>query len=603
MALNQDFVSHLAGERPAFPLRPPAIVRHQVYRLRSLENPHWPSGSEITDPDGIVSLDDNTRSEEKWAAFCAELTSFVNSARSLFGTEGNIQLVRGPAKQGTHQHSINSTVFIQLTPNGNPLADHRPACRVRLRLDVHTETYAVTVSADQFDLQSKHPINQRLKALCLGANAPTEFYKEIWDQKNTPFGDVFSTSQSAHLRGAQFVDIRGIILPAGDVASTASDLNNEFDRSTGGYGDVKPLHPALKDYWNNRSALFNSILAESDPHQQADSVGSEAIACSMLDGRVLYAAPLVQWGAFPQPIRYLLVCAATSDDQVGRLVRRLHVLGELRHSALLDYDLGPGARDLKQASRALRLIGRLMDRTISAGELGVDRLLAVNKHLTELNEFADGGLVYRIEQSRYYAEAFRSRIQDLRIGRIEGFQPYDAFARRRIFQLFSKIDQIGRRYDALGRRVDRWTFLSDANSSSRFYDKIQQTTSEIQLVAQQIKNLQKTADEFLHNAEKFATVFLVYYVGYVLKEFVTDLKIVSIDERTFNQFWFFAIITVVMDVTGNEGKASKGVYLFVSSIGKLVFGAIGAAVRLLGTVWKRVLQAVLRPSKPRSDDG
>ena len=41
-----------------------------------------------------------------------------------------------------------------------------------------------------------------------------------------------------------------------------------------------------------------------------------------------------------------------------------------------------------------------------------------------------GGLVYRVSRSRMYVSAYRDRIQDFRIIRIEGWQPYDEFVRR-----------------------------------------------------------------------------------------------------------------------------------------------------------------------------
>ncbi len=572
------------------------------------------------------ALERSPDTRENWENFCDELTHVVNTARKCFGAAPDFKLVRGIGDSHRQTFSINTTVLVPLTPpepsgnSGDPLAPTRPACRVRMRIDVHTETFTLTISADKFDLTSQHPINKALAALISGENRLPSLFDELWDGEGTPFGSCLAGLEK--LRGSLFGDFRGVIVsantpPSQGAQEPTSDTHFERVLQTG-RGSHRPLHPNLRSFLTERRSLIDEMMRHfnSDKDSATAERGSEWVVCSMLDGHFLYAAPLVHWGsgAAPQPIRYLLVGANTLPDQVGRLVRRLHVLGELRHTALLDYDLGdPQAKDLKRASAVIRVLGQMLDRETDRDadrpetQIQPSALKAVNEALTGLNQFADGGITYRVEQSRYYASAFKERIGDLRVGRIEGYQPYDAFIRRNVFALFSKIDQIGRRYDALGRRVDRLTFLSDAQSSELFYKEIMETTKEIKKVALKIETLQGLGDRFLHNAEKFATVFLVYYVGSVLKDALEGLGPGDESKVHFSYYliWAATVVVVILDVAGNDSKFSNWVFKHVAAVGRILFALLGmiwdSAIGFPGRLVRTIRRRERQDNRPKSD--
>src|SRR3569832_611734 len=65
------------------------------------------------------------------------------------------------------------------------------------------------------------------------------------------------------------------------------------------------------------------------------------------------------------------------------------------------------------------------------------------------------GLSYRVARSRYYAEIFERRVKELRIRRLEGFEPYDIFITRTLNGVFNFISTVGTRYSLLAERLSR----------------------------------------------------------------------------------------------------------------------------------------------------
>ncbi|MBI1187909.1 MAG: DUF3422 family protein [Alphaproteobacteria bacterium] len=483
--------------------------------------------------------------------------------------EPNVRLVRGQADTTANEHSINSTVLLQLSPESAPLSSDRPSCRARMRIDVHTEIYAITLAVDSFDLTHQHPLIDRLNRVIAGEDHLAALFDEVWAATGTPFGRTLADLENEHLFGARFADFRGVVIPA--TVDPDAVVLSRLRRL-----DDPPLQPGIAAYVEERRALLHTFLGLDDERKPPPQEhASESVLCSLLDGQALYAAPLVHWGTGVLPVRYLLAYGPDcSPDQLGRLVRRLHVMGELRHTALLDYDRGPGADDLKRASKEIREVGALFNKKIHDGEItDFSQLSEISTKLNELNRHADGGITYRTEQSRYYADAFKERLPDLRVGRIEGYQPYDAFVRRYVYQTFSKIDQVGRRYEALGRRLDRWTFLSSAENADAFQRQLKTAADEMSAVVKKIGLLQTTA-------ERFATIFVVYYIGYILKSAAQNTPI----RPFYDWIWAAAVVVVVMDVAGNESRISGWVYGRISAlstqifkgvalVGSLVFGA------------------------------
>ena len=170
-------------------------------------------------------------------------------------------------------------------------------------------------------------------------------------------------------------------------------------------------------------------------------------------------------------------------EQLGRLIRRLHVAAELRMAALVDIE------QLRRASDAVRDAGQ------------VSTLNELNDRYARIGNDCAGGLVYRINRSRYYAGVYRDRLQDLRIVRIEGWQPYDEFVQRTLYRDFEFVDQLGQRHAQLGERISRLV-------GKELADNIQKNQRASLDVQSELMWLQTFA-------EPIGTAAFIYYVGQV----------------------------------------------------------------------------------------
>jgi hypothetical protein len=175
-----------------------------------------------------------------------------------------------------------------------------------------------------------------------------------------------------------------------------------------------------------------------------------------------------------RPERYLLVHDGISRFQLGRLLRRFHVLDELRCAAIFDFS------KLIRASERIRTLGneidnrlRTLDRNAEKPSLTSQSLSEIQGRLNELTsgprtadagenatsmeEKAAGGLLYRINRSRYYARDFKQRMDDMLFANIDGWEPYSIFMHRNLYPILDHIDSIGTRFDSLASRVERLT--------------------------------------------------------------------------------------------------------------------------------------------------
>ena len=317
------------------------------------------------------------------------------------------------------------------------------------------------------------------------------FYEDVWRD----FDECFSLALSPRTQGTTteipdnakdagseinakdvgseiFADFRGLVLYSGQ-----EDQLHSVEASTGeprtGSGEVIAFDAAteaicLKRIWP---------IVEAASGGQAVVRELEFTACSMLDRRAIYISslgsrPISAKGTISPPVnlpvRYTLAINGFSGGfdrwQLGRLVHRIHTLGTLRLIALRDF------KTIRLANPNVMILGRRLD------EIYREHLNAptnTKKFSTDLNEFfyelsrlgndVPYGIAYRINRSRYFSHTFRTILQDLRIERIPGWQPYDEFVRRRLFSVYNSIDMIGHRLDALRLRAN--TLLDVLNTS------------------------------------------------------------------------------------------------------------------------------------------
>jgi hypothetical protein len=267
----------------------------------------------------------------------------------------------------------------------------------------------------------------------------------------------------------------------------------------------------------------------------------ECTASYLLDGRAVYFTTLApQFTEAPAkeliPLEYVLYVhqsyniggklGGVNKWQLGRLVDRVHLLGTVRLASLKDL------RQLRKVGETLSHLDSYINAARQAidpatqSEPGRDGGFAERKRQNERRKNAlkyiqeahstfgritgkfnektktNTGILYRIEQSRYYKEQFDKNLEALRIGRFEGYQRYDQFIERRVGPAFDFIDRLGRRYE----RATNTISMLDENY----------LTVESNLIETSIRKIQEWGEVALLAA------LVPYYVAHLLALVLQD---------------------------------------------------------------------------------
>jgi len=210
-------------------------------------------------------------------------------------------------------------------------------------------------------------------------------------------------------------------------------------------------------------------------------------------------------------LKYLVFLNGLAEDsipginrwQVGRLIQRINNIGTLRFAAIRDL------KEIRAASQALVSLGRQLDDISSAtpNEYSVasahKQLGVIFQRLAQTSGSVPYGLAYRIAHSRQSVKELKKILEDLRVQRIPGWQPYNEFLRRRLFSVFDSIDAVGRRSEVIRDRAN--SFLN-------------------QIYATKLMEYQKAADILVY-------VGGTYYLGsvfyYIFSPIFKSMKVVS----------------------------------------------------------------------------
>ncbi len=365
---------------------------------------------------------------------------------------------------------------------------------LKLRADVHDEYYTLTFLADGFENCRNGPgqqVREALDSLDAGdldaahaAAALDNIYDEFWLDIEARVDAI----GFADLPGRVFINIRGLALCQPHVNRPLSlRPHRETEVPTSemtAQRQARIVNDVLRQFVDRRPNFFAAALGSSEGTELSIRDANK-VMCGVLDGAAIFGTSLRQKpGAPTSPLRFFIIYDGFKSEQLGRMIRRLHVVAELRMAALVDLE------KMRSASEAIRDAGGLSD------------LSKLGPIYSTIGEMCTGGLLYRINQSRYYAQVYRERLQDLRIVRIEGWQPYDEFVRRTIYRDFDFIDRLGARYAQLGERISRLV-------ARELADNIQKNQLASLGVQSELMWLQTFA-------EPIGTAAFIYYVGQIL---------------------------------------------------------------------------------------
>jgi len=500
--------------RPAYGVNAPALFRHTGFRIEEPgENP-------------LTAVDDAASSERR--------ERFIHRLNEALLTIQKTCAVAAPHKFTLSQDNDRE----EMIPATNTLLevlerlpDELAGWRCRMRVDIHSEYYFITFILDQ---KSGRACVADIEAAerdlstkgCSAIDTKwfiRRFYEDVWSILERHLKSCLDM-----LPGRRFTEFRSIALR--DTESPfVKDRDESLDRFTIPEIDAstfKQARSSLREWLARNAPCIREILQIDEFTKDIDQ-DANCVLCEMLKGAGVYGSSVRQLpprrsGQAPldaqakadgvddfQPLRYFLLYNGLSKYQLGRLVRRTHVMGELRVAAVLDAPL------LHQASSCIRSLGNKIDKLLTDrdGEptLTDTELDAVLKELNRISSMVPGGLIYRINRSRYYAKSFRDHLSDLRVRRLEGWQPYNEFFQRNLYQVFDEIDQIGNRYAALSQRVTRLTI-------ARNTERQRQSQEHIRTLVREMSAADRTIARIQELGELISFVAVTYYGGHIVSD-------------------------------------------------------------------------------------
>lgn len=332
-------------------------------------------------------------------------------------------------------------------------------------------------------------IEDRLIAVGAGAsiqtgNHRTAFYEALWDQLDSYLDGSPFRFEKNNRDLPLFMDFRGAVMCADPQGATPlgadAPPHTEDGRTVPEFlNDGLRMRARPADciaYLNAYQPFFLSFLGMkhdgslSALNEGSDRLESNVVLCEVLKGDAIFGSaikalpsdtstrPPGPEATVDNPLLYFVIYSGVSRDQLGRLIRRIHTLTELRFAALIDHE------KIKRLSGPLRRVGQQLDAFLGKAGTSHGRslkegqaILAAYGKLSKGEETSPilGGAPYRINRSIYYMEAFTSRMADLRVRRIRGWQEYDRFITRYLDQHFQAIRSTKARYGDLTTRIEK----------------------------------------------------------------------------------------------------------------------------------------------------
>lgn len=211
-----------------------------------------------------------------------------------------------------------------------------------------------------------------------------------------------------------------------------------------------------------------------------------------------------------EPVFYTLVVSYGSKWRLGRIVDRLHTLGELRLAALRDMRAMTTSSNL--INRAFTILG-----AIPLAQSHLPAMSEVYSLLDRAGKTMDIGLSMRLERARYYISNFKDLLDIVTPGPVEGFQSYTQFVHSRIFDTFEFIDRVGRRFEALRRAI---SIRLEVTHRTTIEDLQSATVKQTEATAKQTL----ATTHLLKTAEILSVIPIAYYSGNILFHAQLSLK-------------------------------------------------------------------------------
>lgn len=291
----------------------------------------------------------------------------------------------------------------------------------------------------------------------------SDFLKSVFQENSNSF------EQCAEKIGRIACDFRSVVLFETHKSDIFSRFPSQDVKARGASCfDTEQAQRVLKYHWP-------MILATSK-----SAHNSEFVSSMFLDGRYIYVSSLgadsklhlqgkldteSNSGGFElEPLRFTLIGQRDFERwQLGRLVERVHRLGRLRLLALSELS------EIYTASLTYNTISKQSDMLVNIAarkrsilspkslfsENYSSHLKSILSAISEIESTFDYGMMNRIERSHLFSSEFDSALSDLRSKRIEGWQPYEEFVKRKLYPIYDFMNRLGQKRQTVNANIDQ----------------------------------------------------------------------------------------------------------------------------------------------------
>lgn len=507
-----DQMNNGPHERPFVPIGAPCLAYHVAFWHRDVID------KKDEENRGRSPFDERKRASKEHDGHKKSNTDLVGEYFDrvrVFFAENNREFAELPMAAGDLAKERTRTRTASFSANGQE--------ELTLIAENHTEYWRLSVILNFKEGQAK---------VCLNAQRIFKLVLELKDAEKIP--EDVSGIRSALVEEFEAFVVKNVLPPVPRDAEYRELTNRCFCNLIGSIF-WKPESPGRwPDYDVNGDRVWDARTIEKprslvqrlwpmikrlqgEPSAVPGHRDYEMAASLMLDGRAIYASslghPATEASVLTEkvPVVYSLIACFDDAWQLGRLIDTVHSIETLRLAALRDIDkISAAAQELFSIRAFLREGGDVED---------------VQGRMEELLR---SDVSWRVERSQRYWKQFKYRVDRLRIGRIEGFQPYDAFVFRRIGDTITFIESVGRQLSFIRKEVDLRYQLKQTKI-------LQKQTISLKDTGRQIFVLQKVGELLL-------LIPFTYYC-YMLCEKLLKKTSIDIDyiKIQFSEFLLFGL--------------------------------------------------------------
>lgn len=328
-----------------------------------------------------------------------------------------------------------------------------------------------------------------------------------------------------------FADLRGIVMPASE------DIPAQREGDISDVRNERPLAEDLELVTRNwaivKAAEYESTDAGNTLYSTKDIIACSAGEEIKHHNSGIFISALGQQNkmkgsrAFDPsaPSRYVILAKTRNYRQIGRLIDRVERLGVYGTMALRDH------RKLRLAGEEVQQIGEALDR---AEKFINDRqryrrfVDDIGRRIEEIGDDIEGGISYRVYVVTYYARIMRELVETMRFQKIQGFETYEEFCRRQLYQIYEFNEELGARIGRLRSRHSAIIAREQNYELNTLNKEISKSVERGNRIA-----------EIGHAIEIFA---ITYYVGSMINTLLKDIAWVGTDNM--GQFSVYAIVFV-----------------------------------------------------------